>query len=79
MEKQGAGTIVNVASMAATAAGRGGDVYKRQPLHYRELSCMLPEKYVGSQDTAALIHFFSKVPAAGYKVHTLHQTLEDEK
>ena len=24
MEKQGAGTIVNVASMAATAAGRGG-------------------------------------------------------
>ena len=27
MEKQGAGTIVNVASMAATAAGRGGLAY----------------------------------------------------
>ena len=30
MEEQGAGTIVNVASMASTAAGRGGLAYTRQ-------------------------------------------------
>ena len=41
---------------------------------------MLPERYVGSQDkAAALIYFPSKMSSVGYKVHTLHQILEDEK
>ena len=41
---------------------------------------MLPERYAGSQDkAAALIHFPSKMSSVGYKVHTLHQILEDEK